>query len=420
MESLSTRNFLALISLGPSTRRLGAYPPSARGKAGCYTAIQPAAEWSAGHNGSRARQIVVIDVHCHVGLSSRRVDNRIARFSFESDGAAGTPGYDSYLSPRLFKRPAWFFVRRWLGIDPRLERGDVLDSRIEAVNRLHWTEATGADRLVLLAFDEYHDDAGSPIGSAQVGQRRGSDLYASNSLVRAICASEPGRYLFGASIHPYRNWRGGDAAGLLEELARAGAALIKWLPIHQNIRAEDPRTVAFLRRAAELAMPMLIHYGGEMSLGRQHMEFAHPGPMLEVLRRLRREGRMPTTIIAHVATPSFIWQDDDGHRMLADALLGEFADAPLFADISALAAFGRTPWLRRLARRPQLHRKLVWGSDYPIPVMLRSFWREVDRKTRRTIASLPSWIERDLRLKRALGFSDCVFTNAADLLRVDR
>jgi hypothetical protein len=147
---------------------------------------------------------------------------------------------------------------------------------------------------MLLAFDEYHDDAGRPIGMAEKGQKFGSDLYTSNYLVRAMCRARPDRYLFAGSVHPYR----ADALGALEELAASGVKLIKWLPIHQNIDAADERTTAFLRRAAELRVPLLIHYGGEMSLSRQHMEFESPVPLLRVLRSLRTSGAMPTVIVA--------------------------------------------------------------------------------------------------------------------------
>ena len=365
---------------------------------------------------------MIFDLHCHVGFSARRVAAEVPRFSFEPHGAAGSPGFDSYLSPRLFGRPAWFFVRRWLGLDRRLGRGEALDAQIEAVNERQWTATRGVDRLVLLAFDEYHDDAGRPVGMARRGQRLGSDLYVSNSLVRALCAARPNRFLFGGSVHPYRVHEGptgrGNACDLLSELAAGGAVLIKWLPIHQNIRADDPRTIAFLRRAAELRVPMLIHYGGEMSLSHQHREFESPVPLLRVLHGLRREGKMPTVMVSHAATPSFIWQSAAGHRALVDALLGQFADAPLYAEIAALGAFGRTRWLRRLARRKELQRKLVWGSDYPVPVMVRAFWRVLDRRTRLEIAALPSWIDQSLRLAQAMGYDQGVFTRAAEILRL--
>lgn len=361
---------------------------------------------------------MVIDVHCHVGFSARPVATTIPRFSFEAFGSRGSPGYDSYLSPRMLDRLAWRFVKRWLHVDARRTAGERLDARIDAANARHWSAARSVDRLVLLAFDEYHDDEGCSVGMSLRRSGQGSDLYVSNSLVRSMCEADPNRLLFGASIHPYRSQDGRDACSLLEEVVEAGAVLIKWLPIHQNIRADDPRTVAFLRRAAALDVPLLVHYGGEMSLSCQHREFAGPGPLLRVLRRLRTEGAMPKVIVAHAATPTFAWQSAGGYRELEAALLGEFADAPLYADIAALTSLGRTSWLTRLARRPELHRKLIWGSDWPVPVLLKPLWRTLDRQTRAAIAAEASWIEQSLRVCRAVGFSECVFTQAADVLRL--
>jgi len=362
--------------------------------------------------------MMVIDVHCHLGYSARRVDTAIRRFWFEPHGAHGSPGYDSYLSPRMLSRIAWFFVRRWMGIDARAGAGEELDLQIDAVNQRHWSGALSVDRLVLLAFDECHDDAGRPMGPARRRGQRGSDLYVSNSLACAMAAARPDRFLFGASIHPYRSLAGQDACGMLEEVAAARPALVKWLPIHQNIRIDDERSVAFLRAAARRGVPMLIHYGGEMSLARQHMEFQSPEPLLRVLRRLRAEGAMPTVIVAHAATPSFILQSRRGHDALMEALLGEFADAPLYAEISGLTGLGRAHWLGRLARRRELHRKLIWGSDYPVPVMLRLLRGTIGREKAREIEALPSWIEQNIRVCRAAGFDEDVFTRAAEILPV--
>lgn len=365
---------------------------------------------------------MVIDVHCHAGVSARRVDPAVPRLSFELTGAAATPGLDSYFSPRLMAR--WRpilrrgFVQRAMGITWDGVAGDAFDAQIDAFNARHMLPQSqnhsppGVDKLVLLAFDEYHRDDGTPLGPAAAKRGAiGSDLYASNSYVRSICAAHPQRFLLGASIHPYRR----DAAALLDELKAAGAVLIKWLPIHQNIRAADPRTIAFLRRAAELRLAMLIHYGGEMTLAAQHPEFERPGELLAVLADLRRAGRMPVTIVAHAATPSTRFGSADGHRMLIKAMRGDFAAAPLYADISALAALGRAHWLTRLARQRDLHRKLVWGTDFPIPVFPIVYALRLGRQAVQ-LGRIPSWIERDLALKRALGFDEAVFHRAADLL----
>lgn len=355
---------------------------------------------------------MIVDVHCHVGYSNMPFDASIAHFSFESPATAGADGCESYFSRRMLARPGWFFIKRWLGIDPSLPPGSELDRQIAQANERHWNAAHSADRLVLLAFDAYHDNDGRAIGAVHRKRDRGSDLYVSNSLVRSIRRAKPDRYLFGASIHPYRD----GATDMLHEVASAGAALVKWLPVHQNIDALDPRTLAFMRKAAELDIPLLIHYGGEMSLTRQHIEQEHPGPLLDALRKLRTEHAMPKVIVAHVATPSFPWQNDAGYRMFLDALLNEFRDASLYADISALAAFGRTGRLRELANRTELHGKLVWGTDFPIPVLLAPFRGRIDRATRKRIAGETSWIERDFLLKNALGFDDAVFRRGGELI----
>ncbi len=358
---------------------------------------------------------MIVDVHCHVGYSNMPFDASISHFSFESAATAGADGCESYFSRRMLARPGWFFIKRWLGIDPSLPPGPELDRQIARANERHWNAAHSADRLVLLAFDAYHDNDGRAVGAVHRKRDRGTDLYVSNSLVRGICQARPDRYLFGASIHPYRD----GATDMLHEVASAGAALVKWLPVHQNIDALDPRTLAFMRIAAALDIPLLIHYGGEMSLTRQHIEQEHPGPLLEALRKLRSESAMPKVIVAHVATPSFPWQNDSGYRMFLDALLNEFRDAPLYADISALAAFGRTGRLRELADRPELHSKMVWGTDFPIPVLLAPFRGRIDRAKRKRIAGETSWIERDYLLKKALGFDDAVFHRGGELIPPD-
>ncbi len=357
---------------------------------------------------------MIIDVHCHLGYSDLLRQPDIERFAFEDD-YRGADGRDSYFSTRMLRRPGWFFIKRQLGVDPRLPPGPALDEQIRTINEKHFAAATSVDRLCLLAFDAYHDDDGNAIGPVERKGQRGSDLYTSNSLVRSVCQANPEKLLFGASIHPYR----ADAVDALHAVADAGAALVKWLPVHQNIDARDARTVAFLEVAADLEIPILVHYGGEMSLTTQHSDQEHPGAILETLRDLKARRRMPRMIVAHAATPSMPWQNADGHRQLVDALTGEFAEAPLYADSSALAAFGRTTWLKRLRKAHDLQRKLVFGTDFPIPVMLPAFVRLIGIRRYREIARLPSWIERAYQLKRSLGFRDEVFTNAARVLRVE-
>ena len=353
---------------------------------------------------------MIIDIHCHYGFT-RRPATAPDRFSFEPATEQGRPALDSCIAPRVLRRPSWRLMQWTLGFDWRLPPGEELDRQLESWYERHLCADGPCERCVLLAFDRYHDDAGRRPPPPEKKGQLGSDIYSSNTLIRDACRRHPGRWLFGASVHPYRE----NAVACVEEVFAAGACILKWIPLHQNIDCRDPRTVAVLRRCGELGLPLLLHYGEEFTLATQHGEHVAVGPLLDVLRGLRREGCMPTTILAHAATPALPWGQREPHRALLTALLGEFADAPLYADISGLAAWSKVGWLRKLARRQDLHAKLIHGSDFPVPLGLPRLRRDLGRAYR-GVAAEPAWPQRVVRVYRELGFNEIVFHRVAELL----
>ena len=353
---------------------------------------------------------MILDVHSHYTFS-RRPAQADERFSFEPAEIDGVPALDSFVSPRSLRRITWRLVKRMFGLDPRLSAGPELDGALADFYHRHHFAAGPVQKIVLLAFDEYHDDAGRRTPPPQTRRQRGSDIYASNSMIHAACRRHPERYLFGASVHPYRK----NAVACVEEVFRRGACLLKWIPLHQNIDVADSRTTDVLRCCARLGLPLLVHYCEEFTLATQHPESRPLAPLLDALRRLRRDGAMPTTIVAHVATPVTPWGERRSHRLLVEALCGEFADAPLYADISALASWGKIKYLRELARRQDLHGKLLFGSDFPVPLALPRLHGDLGRDYRRIKAD-PSWIQQYAHIVRRLGFNEIVLRRAAELL----
>lgn len=353
---------------------------------------------------------MIIDVHCH--YTFLRLRPVVAeRFSFEPV-TAGTPArptdYDSCVSPRALHRVPWRLARRLL----RFPTDDAAADRRLAAEYAEQLQSPGPiERFVLLAFDAVHDDDGRCVPLPGPGDPFGSDIYTSNSLIRDVCRRHPDRFLFGASVHPYRP----NAVACVEEVFAAGASLLKWLPLHHNIDVTDPRSVAVLRRCAALGLPVLVHYNEEFTLKTQRPAYRGIGPLLDTLRSFRRTGEMPCTIVAHAATPVQPWGDRDSHRALLAALAGEFADAPLYADIAALTTWTKVGYLRRLARRQNLHAKLLFGTDFPVPPLLHRLRRDLGGDYRR-IAAIRSWPQRAATTCRRLGFNEIVFHRAAELL----
>lgn len=354
---------------------------------------------------------MILDVHCHYTLTDRPA-NAAPRFSFEpARDAGGAPAWDSCVAPRAARWWTWRIMQRMLGIDARLRPGAELDAQLERVYERHLLGPSPIDRFVLLAFDWYHDRDGRRPPLPRHDGPLGSDIYTSNSLVAELCRRRPDRFLFGASVHPYRE----NAVECVDEVAAAGACLIKWLPLHQNIDVHDPRTLSVMRRCADLRLPLLVHFCEEFTLTTQHPEFQSVTALLDVLRRLRDAGRMPPVIVAHAATPISPIGPRAAHRIFLDALLGEFADAPLYADVSALTAWGKVGFLRALARRQELHPRLLFGSDFPVPIALPRLRRELGRDFAR-VAAEPSWPVRALHVFRRSGFNEIVFHRAEQVL----
>lgn len=351
---------------------------------------------------------VLIDVHCHYTLSSRRRPD-IPRFRFEPAG-----DFDSCVSPRAMRRLSWRVVAKFVGLRGHVQAGPALDEKLDRFYEKHiLTKAPGGaiDRYVLLAFDWYHDNDGRRPALPERHSDFGSDIYTSNSLIRAMCVEHPDKFLFGASIHPYRR----DALDALDEVFAAGACLNKWIPLHQNVDVCDDRTRAFLRRCAELGLPLLVHYGPEFTLATQHRAFQSATGMLDVLRELRREGRMPTVIFAHVATPVWPWGEKTSVRAVCAAIRDEFANEPLYADVSAFTNPGKSTWVKWFAQQQDLHPKFLYGSDFPVPVALPLFRGLLGREYRR-VGAMVSWPEQAIEVLRAAGFNEIVFQRAAQVL----
>lgn len=240
------------------------------------------------------------------------------------------------------------------------------DSRADAlyVERLVDLCRHHRGRALLLAFDQHYSEEGKVLDDS-------TEFYTPNDYVLKISAEYPELFVPCASIHPYR----ADALDELSRVAERGVVAVKWLP---NAMGMDPlaeRCQAFYERMAELKLVLISHAGEEQAV---HAEEAQElGNPLRLRRALDAGVRV---VVAHCASLGKnrdldAPQDTSGKQPLRSAyrLFRRLAEEPrakglLYGDVSAMTQYNRSgaPLLETL-RDPELHPRLLNGSDYPLP-----------------------------------------------------
>ena len=310
---------------------------------------------------------MIIDLHVHV--------------------SALTAGH-GLMSPRLLNSTPFRFMQWRLGIKGNEEP---TERKIEALLVRTVAEAP-LDAVVVLAFDAVYDGDGRL-------DLPNTHLYVTNDYVIEL-AKKHGQVLFGASVHPYRK----DAVAEVERCARAGAKLMKWLPIVQNFNPADKRCDAFYEALAHFKLPLLCHTGGEKTLPNLDTSVADPRLLLPALRR------GVTVVMAHCGTRSAPSETDYLPEFVRLAKEHERC----FGDTAALCLPTRSYAFGPLLKDPVVREKLVHGSDWPV-ISLPPFTKlplhfSVDALRDR------NWMRRDVTIKRRLGFDDGYWHRAATVL----
>jgi mannonate dehydratase len=228
--------------------------------------------------------------------------------------------------------------------------------RLFALHRL----ANPQGKLILLGFDHFVDESG-------VERPEQSAFHTPNEYVMQL-ARDNADAVAAVSIHPYR----ADAVEQLERFAAEGAVAVKWLPNSMGIDPAAPRCDAFYRKLAELGLPLITHGGKEYAVEGGHgQELGNP---LRLRRALDAGVRVVVSHCASFGDSLDLDAPEAERRELAAfdlflRLMGEKQyEQSLFADISALNQVNRSGRaLREMLKLPELHGRLVSGSDFPLP-----------------------------------------------------
>ena len=302
-------------------------------------------------------------IDCHVHLAALR--------------AAGN---GCYISPRLLNSPLFRFLR-W---KHRLPIEDAARSNQEYVEGLllELRRSKYVKKAVLLGMDGVYDANG-------VLDVEKTEFLVGNDYVLNLARSYPDEFLPGVSVNPQRR----DALDELDRCVAAGAKLVKVLPNTQGFDPGNRKYIPFYRKLAQLRVPLLSHVGYEFSLISRDQSAGDPSK----LRVPLEEG--VTVIAAHGCSNGLVAYEPY-YRTLLD-LVQRYAN--FFADVSALTLPNRFGMLWRLQRHPEVHARLLFGTDYPLSVFHWPCWGRIGVRDFRTIIRTNNRFDKKYLILKSLG-----------------
>lgn len=285
-----------------------------------------------------------------------------------------------YISPKMLKSPLFRFLlwkHQLSPSNPREANRKYLDDLLSELR-----ESRHVQKAVLLGMDGVYDQNGR-LDQAQ------TDFLICNDYVLKTTRAYPNEFLAGVSINPQRR----DAIDEIHRCADAGATLVKVLPNTQQFNPADTRYKAFYQTLAERRLPLLSHVGYEFTLIGKDQSLGDP----DRLRTALDEGA--TVIAAHACSYGLI---------LFEKFLPTLRDfvkryPNFYADISALTHPNRFRMLLYLRRLPEVHKRLLFGTDYPLPVFHFPCWGRVGIRALREMIRIKNRFDRQVAVCRGLG-----------------
>ncbi len=295
---------------------------------------------------------------------------------------------------------------------------------------------TSAGRLLAEPYQGYVDAlVGSVAGSRFVRgvclfpvdgrvDERGREIHrdptvcSSTEDVLALQAHHPGQVLPFLSVNPRRP----EALDLLDEYVERGCVGAKFLQNYWGLDLNDRRFIPYYERLRDLGVPLVIHIGSEYSI-QSHAQFER----VDMLDLPLQTG--VTVIAAHMGLGRIehyprLWRNmskrpehfDRDYFILLERL--ECHDN-LYADISAILVPLRARALRHLSQQRQIHHKLLFGTDYPVPFSIRLNSYDMPWSERRRIAANPNPFDRYVEAMLHYFPESCpIYTNYQKVLPV--
>jgi predicted TIM-barrel fold metal-dependent hydrolase len=286
---------------------------------------------------------------------------------------------------RLYDKIAVYFFARSLGANPHSLKMQPYQTYIEAMVRAV-KESDYVEKSCLFGVDARFDEHGREID-------RDKTVCAMNEDVLAVAASYPDLFIPFLSVNPRRP----DALDLIDEFVERGCRGAKFLQNYWGLDLNSERLIPYYEKLKQHNLPLIVHIGSEYTI--------HTHPSYERVDMLELPlGTGVTVIAAHMGLGRFehkllVWRnlskqsrhfDRDYFRLLE--MLTQYQN--LYADISAILVPLRARALHHLSEQKQVHEKILFGTDYPVPFTVRLNRLDLNKATRKQIAQIKNPFDR--------------------------
>ena len=251
-------------------------------------------------------------------------------------------------------------------------------------------------KIVLQAWDGRVDEEG------RLDLDRTTSLYVPNDYLFRIVRRMPDRLVPCVSINPRRR----DALDELDRCVALGARVLKIHPPTMDVDPGDRRLMPFFRNCARYRMIVMVHTGTEHSAEIVGQEVCQPDRLVPALEA-------GCTVVASHAGMGAFFDREDYYPQFA-SLVRRYEN--LWCDTAILGSMFRWRCLPRMLRDEEVMARALHGSDYPFPSNALVFWNRLPPAMTLSLVTETNLLERDYRLKRALGVPPDVFTRGAALL----
>jgi uncharacterized protein len=286
---------------------------------------------------------------------------------------------------RLFDKISVRFFAKNLGADPVQLMTKPYEAYVESMARTV-RESQYVEKTCLFGVDARLDVHGREID-------RDKTVCAMSEDVLAVAKKYPEQFIPFFSINPLRP----NALELIDKFYESGCIGAKFLQNYWGVDLNDQRFIPYYEKLKEKNIPLIIHIGSEYSI--------HSFARFERIDMLDLPLATGVTVIAahmglgRIKNRLRVWKNLSKNPGSFDAdyfrLLGMLKTHDnLYGDISAILSPMRARALRHLSEQQEVHHKILFGTDYPVPFLIRFNSYDLHRSTKRSICEIRNPFDR--------------------------